>query len=163
VAPIPEGSILVHTVTFKTVIDMDASSFDSRAYIANLAAGLDGVTADQISVTVSGGSLLLTTVITTPTLSVARSTEQFIGTSTAQSLSAVVGVTITNLEAPTRATAIAVPPSPADNTALIIGLAVGISALVLVIIGIVVVMKRQGTKAQTKVSNKMSTSTTATA
>jgi hypothetical protein len=131
------------------------------AFVTNLAAALDGISASEISVTASQGSVVVAVTILTTNVAAGEAAFRFVAAGDTSSLSAALGITVLSVTAPqsTTTTVCAQDCDDDSNTPLIIGLAVGGAVLVVIFIGVLACLYTKQKQSKMKNVDVSSTST----
>ena len=96
--PAPPGSSYVPTLAFTVTVAGTVEAFDEPDYKAKMASVLgNGITAADISLTLKQGSVIVTTRVRAPSTSVATSLKKTIESASVSSLTAALGITVTDL------------------------------------------------------------------
>jgi leishmanolysin-like peptidase len=147
--PMSPGAAVKSVVRFSMTCAGTVDTFDAAAFKAKLATFLgNGITEDEIKLTVTAASVVVAVQVVAPTASVASAVSSTVATATASSLTAALEVTVTAVTAPSTTLQVIaapappppavppMPPPPLNSMTLIIALAGG----VVVCVGIGVAM-----------------------
>jgi hypothetical protein len=157
---LPGGSV-VHVISFETTVTGTLATFDEEAFKTNLASGLTGVGAEDITISTASGSVIVTSEITLASPSVADSALTYLTTATTTSLTALLQVEVIAVAQPTMATVTVQPPKD-DIAPLIGGIVGGVAAISLIVVGAIIYMRmnKKGADKPTMKATASSTSST---
>ena len=98
--PSPPGSSYVQAVSFTTTVAGSIDTFDHSGYAQGLASVLSGVSASDIEMSISAGSVVVDSTIKTPEQSVQDSVMSTLSGYTAATLSTAIGMQVEAVQPP---------------------------------------------------------------
>jgi len=108
----PAGALYTPAVSFQAIVAGTVASFDQSAYRNSLSSVLSGISASDINLEVSAGSVIVDATIATMDHGISDNVVATLSSYDANTLSQRLGITIESVATPTKTTTLVVQPPP---------------------------------------------------